>query len=188
MAERRRNWEKSGDDLPVYLARPGTADQVPRQKHGGLFCSIEDAFESKTIDFDALSVGQRGSRTPRSTKRLTGLEAKSPASDSKSSPAVESPTADKQERKGSPQVKIGTSGGKEILQNLEDEKVGLGQCLWQEGRDGPEDHPFPVRQPPTAIPVAQQSMELTDPSRPTWRFEMRTLKGTKELGAQPCKL
>lgn len=123
MAERRRNWEKSGDDLPVYLARPGTADQVPRQKHGGLFCSIEDAFESKTIDFDALSVGQRGSRTPRSTKRLTGLEAKSPASDSKSSPAVESPTADKQERKGSPQMKIGTSGGKEILQNLEDEKV-----------------------------------------------------------------
>uniref|UniRef100_A0AAX7TL09 Amidohydrolase-related domain-containing protein n=1 Tax=Astatotilapia calliptera TaxID=8154 RepID=A0AAX7TL09_ASTCA len=85
MAERRRNWEKSGDDLPVYLARPGTADQVPRQKHGGLFCSIEDAFESKTIDFDALSVGQRGSRTPRSTKRLTGLEAKSPASDTSGS-------------------------------------------------------------------------------------------------------
>lgn len=67
-------------------------------------------------------------------------------------------------------------------------QVGLGQCLWQKCRDGPEDHPFPVRQPPTAIPVAQQSMELTDPSRPTWRFEMRTLKGAKELGAQACKL
>uniref|UniRef100_A0A8C1VVT7 Dihydropyrimidinase like 3 n=1 Tax=Cyprinus carpio TaxID=7962 RepID=A0A8C1VVT7_CYPCA len=46
-------------DLPVYLARPGTADQVPRQKYGGLFCNVEGAYESKTIDFDALTVGQR---------------------------------------------------------------------------------------------------------------------------------
>uniref|UniRef100_A0A8C4HLS0 Dihydropyrimidinase like 3 n=1 Tax=Dicentrarchus labrax TaxID=13489 RepID=A0A8C4HLS0_DICLA len=65
MAERRGNWDMAEDDLPVYLARPGTADQVPRQKYGGLFCNVEGAFESKTIDFDALSVGQRGSRTPR---------------------------------------------------------------------------------------------------------------------------
>uniref|UniRef100_A0AAQ5Z8J5 Amidohydrolase-related domain-containing protein n=1 Tax=Amphiprion ocellaris TaxID=80972 RepID=A0AAQ5Z8J5_AMPOC len=65
---------RAEDDLPVYLARPGTADQVPRQKHGGLFCSVEGAFESKTIDFDALSVGQRGSRTPRTAKRETGQE------------------------------------------------------------------------------------------------------------------
>uniref|UniRef100_A0A8C1VVC2 Dihydropyrimidinase like 3 n=1 Tax=Cyprinus carpio TaxID=7962 RepID=A0A8C1VVC2_CYPCA len=53
-------------DLPVYLARPGTADQVPRQKYGGLFCNVEGAYESKTIDFDALTVGQRSSRSPRS--------------------------------------------------------------------------------------------------------------------------
>ncbi|ROJ62451.1 Dihydropyrimidinase-related protein 3 [Anabarilius grahami] len=57
------------DDLPVYLARPGTADQVPRQKYGGLFCNVEGAYESKTIDFDALCVGQRSSRSPRATNR-----------------------------------------------------------------------------------------------------------------------
>uniref|UniRef100_A0A8C2FMW6 Serine/threonine kinase 10 n=1 Tax=Cyprinus carpio TaxID=7962 RepID=A0A8C2FMW6_CYPCA len=56
-------------DLPVYLARPGTADQVPRQKYGGLFCNVEGAYESKTIDFDALTVGQRSSRSPRATNR-----------------------------------------------------------------------------------------------------------------------
>uniref|UniRef100_A0A8C4NSU9 Dihydropyrimidinase like 3 n=1 Tax=Dicentrarchus labrax TaxID=13489 RepID=A0A8C4NSU9_DICLA len=86
MAERRGNWDMAEDDLPVYLARPGTADQVPRQKYGGLFCNVEGAFESKTIDFDALSVGQRGSRTPRTAKRETGQEARSSASDSKNSP------------------------------------------------------------------------------------------------------
>uniref|UniRef100_A0A674PBD6 Dihydropyrimidinase like 3 n=1 Tax=Takifugu rubripes TaxID=31033 RepID=A0A674PBD6_TAKRU len=68
MAERGENRDLSEDDLPVYLARPGTADQVPRQKYGGLFCSVEDAFASKTLDFDALSVGQRGSRTPRTQR------------------------------------------------------------------------------------------------------------------------
>uniref|UniRef100_A0A8C1VUI7 Dihydropyrimidinase like 3 n=1 Tax=Cyprinus carpio TaxID=7962 RepID=A0A8C1VUI7_CYPCA len=65
-----RPWTKRGDaDLPVYLARPGTADQVPRQKYGGLFCNVEGAYESKTIDFDALTVGQRSSRSPRATNR-----------------------------------------------------------------------------------------------------------------------
>uniref|UniRef100_A0A4W4HL18 Amidohydrolase-related domain-containing protein n=1 Tax=Electrophorus electricus TaxID=8005 RepID=A0A4W4HL18_ELEEL len=68
MAEGRRTMNRD-DDLPVYLARPGTADQIPRQKHGGLFCNVEGAYESKTIDFDALSVGQRGSRTPRTQNK-----------------------------------------------------------------------------------------------------------------------
>uniref|UniRef100_A0A8C9L560 Dihydropyrimidinase like 3 n=1 Tax=Pavo cristatus TaxID=9049 RepID=A0A8C9L560_PAVCR len=49
---------RGSDELPVYLARPGTA-AVPRQKRGGLFCSVEGAFESKTLDFGALRVGQR---------------------------------------------------------------------------------------------------------------------------------
>ncbi|KAG5843319.1 hypothetical protein ANANG_G00149540 [Anguilla anguilla] len=63
MAERSRNWDRE-DDLPVYLARPGTADQVPRQKYGGMFCNVEGAYESKTIDFGALTVGQRGTCRP----------------------------------------------------------------------------------------------------------------------------
>lgn len=111
MAERRGKWDQAEDDLPVYLARPGTADQVPRQKHGGLFCSVEGAFERKTIDFDALSVGQRG-------KRESGQEARSPQSDRRS-PDVQSPSAGTE----STQVEIKTSGGKEVLQNLGDEKV-----------------------------------------------------------------
>ncbi|KAF3841103.1 hypothetical protein F7725_006965 [Dissostichus mawsoni] len=109
--------------MPVYLARPGTADQVPRQKYGGLFCNVEGAFESKTIDFDALSVGQRGSRTPRTARRETGQEARSPDSDRKISPVEESPAASKQGGKHSPRVEFSTSGSKEVLQNLGDEKV-----------------------------------------------------------------
>lgn len=111
MAERRGNREQSEDDLPVYLARPGTADQVPRQKYGGLFCSVEDAFASKTLDFDALSVGQRGSRTPRTAKRETSraAAAASPRSDRTGSPGAESP-ADTQGQRKSPQDEIQSGG------------------------------------------------------------------------------
>uniref|UniRef100_A0A670JUD0 Dihydropyrimidinase-related protein 1 n=1 Tax=Podarcis muralis TaxID=64176 RepID=A0A670JUD0_PODMU len=68
MAERKRIWNTE-DDLPVYLARPGTTAQTPRQKYGGMFASVEGAYENKTIDFDAYSVGRKGSRTPRSGSR-----------------------------------------------------------------------------------------------------------------------
>uniref|UniRef100_A0A8B9TC22 Dihydropyrimidinase like 3 n=1 Tax=Anas platyrhynchos TaxID=8839 RepID=A0A8B9TC22_ANAPL len=54
---------RGGEELPVYLARPGTA-AAPRQKRGGLFCSVEGAFESKTLDFGALRVGQRRAPPP----------------------------------------------------------------------------------------------------------------------------
>lgn len=112
MAERRAQRVKAEEELPVYLARPGTADQVPRQKSGGLFCSVEDAFDSKTIDFDALSVGQRGSRIPRTVKREAGQgERRSPA-------GAENPAGNDAQK-----VQICSSGGKETLQNLEDEKV-----------------------------------------------------------------
>nr|KAF6392746.1 hypothetical protein mPipKuh1_007922 [Pipistrellus kuhlii] len=70
MADRRRAWNTE-DDLPVYLARPGSAAQTPRQKHGGMFAAVEGAYENKTIDFDAYSVGRRGSaRTPRGPGQL----------------------------------------------------------------------------------------------------------------------
>ncbi|XP_077596032.1 uncharacterized protein LOC144212215 isoform X2 [Stigmatopora nigra] len=62
MAEHR---EKTQDDLPVYLARPTSTNQRVRQKFGGMFCSVRDAFEGKTLDFDSLSVGQK--RTPRAS-------------------------------------------------------------------------------------------------------------------------
>ncbi|KAL8207639.1 UNVERIFIED_CONTAM: hypothetical protein K2H54_060279 [Gekko kuhli] len=73
------------DELPVYLARPGTTAQTPRQKYGGMFASVEGAYENKTIDFEAYSVGQKGARTPRSASRhdlllLDGAPARDPCS------------------------------------------------------------------------------------------------------------
>ncbi|KAI1902944.1 hypothetical protein AGOR_G00021510 [Albula goreensis] len=118
MAERKRNWDKE-DDLPVYLARPGTTDQVPRQKYGGMFCNVEGAYESKTIDFEALSVGQRSARTPKNKKEKPNEE-KSPDSE-KSSPATDN-IAGEQEKKDFG-IEIKTTGGKEVLQNLDDFKV-----------------------------------------------------------------
>lgn len=127
MAERRGNREQSEDDLPVYLARPGTADQVPRQKYGGLFCSVEDAFASKTLDFDALSVGQKGSRTPRTAKRETRQEAAaSPRSDRTGSPAAESP-ADTQGQRKSPQDET-QSGGEVTPSQAEKVRKSKGMC------------------------------------------------------------
>ncbi|XP_045677720.1 dihydropyrimidinase-related protein 3 isoform X1 [Phyllostomus hastatus] len=122
MASGRRGWDSSHeDDLPVYLARPGTTDQVPRQKYGGMFCNVEGAFESKTLDFDALSVGQRGAKTPRSSQGSSrgarsrpGPEGDSPRrgqgreESREPTPASPAPTG----------VEIRSATGKEVLQNL----------------------------------------------------------------------
>ncbi|XP_019516974.1 PREDICTED: dihydropyrimidinase-related protein 3 [Hipposideros armiger] len=122
MASGRRGWDSSHeDDLPVYLARPGTTDQVPRQKYGGMFCNVEGAFESKTLDFDALSVGQRGAKTPRSSQSSVhgsgsrpGLEGDPPrrgqGREESRDPAPASPAP--------AGVEIRSATGKEVLQNL----------------------------------------------------------------------
>ncbi|CAO2593923.1 hypothetical protein LEMLEM_LOCUS7483 [Lemmus lemmus] len=121
MASGRRGWDSSHeDDLPVYLARPGTTDQVPRQKYGGMFCNVEGAFESKTLDFDALSVGQRGAKTPRSSQGsgrgagsrpgVEGDTRRGQGREESRDPAPESPK--------SAGVEIRSATGKEVLQNL----------------------------------------------------------------------
>ncbi|XP_072262557.1 dihydropyrimidinase-related protein 1 [Pyxicephalus adspersus] len=112
-AERKRNWNKE-DDLPVYLARPGTTAQTPRVKYGGMFASVEGAYENKTIDFDAYSVGKKGTRTPRSGSRpdMDGENFSETASDvSEISGSVISSPGEREER--SPGIEIRYTAGKE---------------------------------------------------------------------------
>ncbi|XP_043559944.1 dihydropyrimidinase-related protein 3-like [Chiloscyllium plagiosum] len=112
MAEGRRIWDKE-DDLPVYLARPGTSAQIPRQKYGGMFCSVEGAYESKTLDFDALSVGRRSSRSASGASKSQGSRDNA---ETAGDAIRESPQATER----GPGVQIITSNDKERLQNQSD--------------------------------------------------------------------
>uniref|UniRef100_A0A8C9SZI0 Dihydropyrimidinase-related protein 1 n=1 Tax=Scleropages formosus TaxID=113540 RepID=A0A8C9SZI0_SCLFO len=62
--ERRCNKE---EDLPVYLARPGSASQSasqsPRQKSYGMFSSVEGAFENKSIALESYCAQRKRSRS-----------------------------------------------------------------------------------------------------------------------------
>ncbi|XP_004384987.1 dihydropyrimidinase-related protein 3 isoform X1 [Trichechus manatus latirostris] len=122
MASGRRGWDSSHeDDLPVYLARPGTTDQVPRQKYGGMFCNVEGAFESKTLDFDALSVGQRGAKTPRSSQgsvRGTGAQASAEGDTPRRGQGREESRDPAPASPAPAGVEIRSATGKEVLQNL----------------------------------------------------------------------
>lgn len=119
MAEGKRTWDKE-DDLPVYFGRPGTTDQVPRQKYGGMFCNVEGAFESKTIDFDALSVGKRSSRSSKSgSKRDISQEGRRDSEQGSIGTETGSGGLDE----GDPGIQIKTAAGKEILQNLDEVEV-----------------------------------------------------------------
>lgn len=127
MASGRRGWAESReDDLPVYLARPGSTAQVPRQKYGGMFAAVEGAYESKTLDFGALSVGQRGARGPRGgpEPRGSAREAEAAAAEEKGSPEP-SPAG----------VDILRAAGKEVLQNLGPPDQ-VGPAPGTVGRDG----------------------------------------------------
>uniref|UniRef100_A0A5F9CYR7 Dihydropyrimidinase like 3 n=1 Tax=Oryctolagus cuniculus TaxID=9986 RepID=A0A5F9CYR7_RABIT len=122
MASGRRGWDSSHeDDLPVYLARPGTTDQVPRQKYGGMFCNVEGAFESKTLDFDALSVGQRGAKTPRSGQGSGRGSGNRPAVEVDTPRRGQGREESLEPAPASPApagVEIRSATGKEVLQNL----------------------------------------------------------------------
>uniref|UniRef100_A0A8D2ITV3 Dihydropyrimidinase-related protein 4 n=1 Tax=Varanus komodoensis TaxID=61221 RepID=A0A8D2ITV3_VARKO len=62
---RERQSEKKEEELPTYFAALGTGSPKPRQKYGGMFCNVEDAFENKTLDFESLCGGKRGSQKLR---------------------------------------------------------------------------------------------------------------------------
>lgn len=105
------------EELPVYLARPGTTDQVPRQKYGGMFCNVEGAFESKTLDFGALNVGQRGARRAPSREQEPQKQQKQQQQQSPVEATPKEPPAGG--------IEIRPPSGKQRLQNLshEDYKV-----------------------------------------------------------------
>nr|XP_043873533.1 dihydropyrimidinase-related protein 4 isoform X1 [Solea senegalensis] len=49
------------DDSSCLLSRLGSASPRPRMKYGGMFCSVEGAFENKTLNFESF--------TPRTQRR-----------------------------------------------------------------------------------------------------------------------
>ncbi|CAB1425229.1 unnamed protein product [Pleuronectes platessa] len=52
MSERRLSPE---DDCSSLLSRLGSDSPRPRMKYGGMFCSVEGAFENKTLNFESFS-------------------------------------------------------------------------------------------------------------------------------------
>ncbi|KAM9837459.1 dihydropyrimidinase-related protein 2 [Aulostomus maculatus] len=53
MSERRISQE---DDCASLLSKLGSDSPRPRMKYGGMFCSVEGAFENKTLNFESLSL------------------------------------------------------------------------------------------------------------------------------------
>lgn len=143
LSDGKRLWNKE-EDLPVYLARPGTTAQTPRQKYGGMFCTVEGAYESKTIDFDAYSVGRRSSKASRSASRHDIL---SPESDGMSETASDtseisgSVISSPSEREERAPLEIRPATAKALLQG------------WEPGKVQPNLHP-----PPLSLPLNEPNI------------------------------
>lgn len=48
------------ESLPACFAGLGAGSPRPRQKSGGMFCSVEDAFDNKTLNFASLGAPSPG--------------------------------------------------------------------------------------------------------------------------------
>ncbi|XP_071605819.1 dihydropyrimidinase-related protein 4 isoform X2 [Heliangelus exortis] len=74
------------ESLPACFAGLGTGSPRPRQKRGGMFCSVEDAFDKKTLDFPSLGAPNPGTpasgyrQVPSSTAALPTSRAAPPGS------------------------------------------------------------------------------------------------------------
>uniref|UniRef100_A0A671XSE0 Dihydropyrimidinase like 4 n=1 Tax=Sparus aurata TaxID=8175 RepID=A0A671XSE0_SPAAU len=62
MSERRCSPE---DDCSSLLSRLGSDSPRPRMKYGGMFCSVEGAFENKTLNFESFSPQTQRRRAAR---------------------------------------------------------------------------------------------------------------------------
>lgn len=53
------------DDCSSLLSRLGSDSLCPRMKYGGMFCSVEGAFENKTLNFESFSPQTQRRRAAR---------------------------------------------------------------------------------------------------------------------------
>uniref|UniRef100_A0A671XNV6 Dihydropyrimidinase like 4 n=1 Tax=Sparus aurata TaxID=8175 RepID=A0A671XNV6_SPAAU len=73
MSERRCSPE---DDCSSLLSRLGSDSPRPRMKYGGMFCSVEGAFENKTLNFESFSpqTQRRRATDPDPDHRSVGVQ------------------------------------------------------------------------------------------------------------------
>lgn len=88
--------QKKEEEVPDYFAALGTCSPKPRQKYGGMFCNVEGAFENKTLDFESLGGGRRGSSNQKLSRGdlsqlSSGSEGQSEASSGSQSTPVLTP-------------------------------------------------------------------------------------------------
>uniref|UniRef100_A0A4W6EFG9 Dihydropyrimidinase like 4 n=1 Tax=Lates calcarifer TaxID=8187 RepID=A0A4W6EFG9_LATCA len=65
MSERGRERCSQEDDCTSLLSRLGSDSPRPRMKYGGMFCSVEGAFENKTLNFESFSPQTQRRRATR---------------------------------------------------------------------------------------------------------------------------